>query len=41
MNGVYRRSSEVDIGHVYLLSYYWTTLAMTTIGNLPHPRQHI
>ncbi|XP_023348322.1 cyclic nucleotide-gated channel cone photoreceptor subunit alpha, partial [Eurytemora carolleeae] len=32
-----RRTSEVDIGHVYLLSYYWTTLAMTTIGNLPHP----
>ena len=31
-------SGEPDIVDLYLLSYYWTILAMTTIGNLPHPR---
>ena len=26
-----------DISKLYLMSYYWTILAMTTVGNLPHP----
>ena len=26
-----------DITKLYLMSYYWTILAMTTVGNLPHP----
>ncbi len=30
-----------DIGMLYLMSYYWTILAMTTIGNLPHPQNKV
>jgi hypothetical protein len=26
---------------LYLMSYYWTILAMTTIGNLPHPQNKV
>ena len=26
-----------DITKLYLMSFYWTILAMTTVGNLPHP----
>ena len=40
--GVGDRALASDIAHqditkLYLMSYYWTMLAMTTVGNLPHP----
>ena len=32
-----RDIASQDITKLYLMSYYWTILAMTTVGNLPHP----
>ena len=32
-----REHAVKDITKLYLMSYYWTILAMTTVGNLPHP----
>jgi len=32
-----REIAQQDITKLYLMSYYWTILAMTTVGNLPHP----
>ena len=32
-----RDVAQQDISKLYLMSYYWTILAMTTVGNLPHP----
>ena len=32
-----RDVAQEDISKLYLMSYYWTILAMTTVGNLPHP----
>ena len=32
-----RDLASQDITKLYLMSYYWTILAMTTVGNLPHP----
>ena len=32
-----RDLAQQDISKLYLMSYYWTILAMTTVGNLPHP----
>ena len=32
-----REQASLDMSKLYLMSYYWTILAMTTVGNLPHP----
>ncbi|KAH0564310.1 hypothetical protein KQX54_011358 [Cotesia glomerata] len=37
-NWVYNDSEDVDVVEQYLQSYYWCTLALTTIGDLPRPR---
>ncbi|KOC62029.1 Cyclic nucleotide-gated channel rod photoreceptor subunit alpha [Habropoda laboriosa] len=37
-NWVYSDSDTVDFVKQYLQSYYWSTLALTTIGDLPRPR---
>ena len=33
--------AQQDITKLYLMSYYWTILAMTTVGSLPHPTTKI
>ena len=33
-----RDVAQQDISKLYLMSYYWTILAMTTVGNLPFRR---
>jgi hypothetical protein len=35
---VYGESEKPDVVTQYLQSYYWCTLALTTIGDLPRPR---
>jgi hypothetical protein len=35
---VYGDSEAADVVKQYLQSYYWCTLALTTIGDLPRPR---
>ncbi|XP_055321990.1 cyclic nucleotide-gated cation channel alpha-3 isoform X2 [Sitodiplosis mosellana] len=35
---VFHDSESVDVVKQYLQSYYWCTLALTTIGDLPRPR---
>ncbi|XP_069688219.1 cyclic nucleotide-gated channel alpha-3-like [Periplaneta americana] len=37
-NWVYGDSESADVVKQYLQSYYWCTLALTTIGDLPRPR---
>ncbi|XP_063902741.1 cyclic nucleotide-gated channel rod photoreceptor subunit alpha isoform X2 [Zophobas morio] len=37
-NWVYSDSESTDYVKAYLQSYYWCTLALTTIGDLPRPR---
>ncbi|XP_031344275.1 cyclic nucleotide-gated channel rod photoreceptor subunit alpha isoform X3 [Photinus pyralis] len=37
-NWVYSDSENADVVKQYLQSYYWCTLALTTIGDLPRPR---
>ncbi|XP_011304330.1 cyclic nucleotide-gated cation channel subunit A isoform X1 [Fopius arisanus] len=37
-NWVFDDSEEADVVKQYLQSYYWCTLALTTIGDLPRPR---
>ncbi|CRL07220.1 CLUMA_CG020201, isoform A [Clunio marinus] len=37
-NWVYNDSESSDVVKQYLQSYYWCTLALTTIGDLPRPR---
>lgn len=37
-NWVYSDSESADVVKQYLQSYYWCTLALTTIGDLPRPR---
>lgn len=37
-NWVYNDSETADVVKQYLQSYYWCTLALTTIGDLPRPR---
>ncbi|VEN45137.1 unnamed protein product, partial [Callosobruchus maculatus] len=37
-NWVYSDSDSTDYVKAYLQSYYWCTLALTTIGDLPRPR---
>ncbi|XP_043480094.1 cyclic nucleotide-gated cation channel alpha-3 isoform X2 [Leptopilina heterotoma] len=37
-NWVYKESKSTDVVDQYLQSYYWCTLALTTIGDLPRPR---
>ncbi|KAL5286541.1 hypothetical protein ACFFRR_007896 [Megaselia abdita] len=37
-NWVYQDSESADVVKQYLQSYYWCTLALTTIGDLPKPR---
>ncbi|XP_049298023.1 cyclic nucleotide-gated cation channel alpha-3 isoform X4 [Anopheles funestus] len=37
-NWVYHDSESADVVKQYLQSYYWCTLALTTIGDLPRPR---
>ncbi|CAH0557075.1 unnamed protein product [Brassicogethes aeneus] len=37
-NWVYSDSESTDNVKAYLQSYYWCTLALTTIGDLPRPR---
>ncbi|XP_017837388.1 cyclic nucleotide-gated cation channel alpha-3 isoform X2 [Drosophila busckii] len=37
-NWVYHDSESADVVKQYLQSYYWCTLALTTIGDLPKPR---
>lgn len=37
-NWVYNDSETSDVVKQYLQSYYWCTLALTTIGDLPRPR---
>ncbi|KAI5732191.1 hypothetical protein M8J77_023046 [Diaphorina citri] len=37
-NWVYGDSDTTDVVKQYLQSYYWCTLALTTIGDLPRPR---
>ncbi|XP_025834701.1 cyclic nucleotide-gated cation channel alpha-3-like [Agrilus planipennis] len=37
-NWVYSDSENSDVVKQYLQSYYWCTLALTTIGDLPRPR---
>ncbi|XP_022918672.1 cyclic nucleotide-gated channel rod photoreceptor subunit alpha isoform X2 [Onthophagus taurus] len=37
-NWVYSDSESTDVVKQYLQSYYWCTLALTTIGDLPRPR---
>lgn len=37
-NWVYNDSESADVVKQYLQSYYWCTLALTTIGDLPRPR---
>ncbi|KAL7025136.1 hypothetical protein ACKWTF_013359 [Chironomus riparius] len=37
-NWVFSDSESVDVVKQYLQSYYWCTLALTTIGDLPRPR---
>ncbi|XP_074113233.1 uncharacterized protein LOC141536538 isoform X1 [Cotesia typhae] len=37
-NWVYNDSENADVVKQYLQSYYWCTLALTTIGDLPRPR---
>jgi hypothetical protein len=40
-SGFWPSERSPDIGMLYLMSYYWTILAMTTIGNLPHPQNKV
>ncbi|XP_008547129.1 potassium/sodium hyperpolarization-activated cyclic nucleotide-gated channel 3 [Microplitis demolitor] len=37
-NWVFNDSEAADVVKQYLQSYYWCTLALTTIGDLPRPR---
>jgi cyclic nucleotide gated channel alpha 3 len=37
-NWVYNDTETTDVVKQYLQSYYWCTLALTTIGDLPRPR---
>ncbi|XP_055379586.1 cyclic nucleotide-gated cation channel alpha-3 isoform X2 [Condylostylus longicornis] len=37
-NWVYHDSESADVVKQYLQSFYWCTLALTTIGDLPKPR---
>lgn len=37
-NWVYNDAEPADVVKQYLQSYYWCTLALTTIGDLPRPR---
>ncbi|KPI93392.1 Cyclic nucleotide-gated channel rod photoreceptor subunit alpha [Papilio xuthus] len=37
-NWVYHDTESADVVKQYLQSYYWCTLALTTIGDLPRPR---
>ncbi|XP_043487202.1 potassium/sodium hyperpolarization-activated cyclic nucleotide-gated channel 3-like isoform X3 [Polistes fuscatus] len=37
-NWVFNDSETADVVKQYLQSYYWCTLALTTIGDLPRPR---
>ncbi|KAG5670425.1 hypothetical protein PVAND_000691 [Polypedilum vanderplanki] len=37
-NWVFSDSESADVVKQYLQSYYWCTLALTTIGDLPRPR---
>ncbi|XP_054270579.1 cyclic nucleotide-gated channel rod photoreceptor subunit alpha-like isoform X3 [Macrosteles quadrilineatus] len=37
-NWVFMDSESADVVKQYLQSYYWCTLALTTIGDLPRPR---
>ncbi|XP_062543163.1 cyclic nucleotide-gated cation channel beta-1 [Armigeres subalbatus] len=37
-NWVFHDSETADVVKQYLQSYYWCTLALTTIGDLPRPR---
>ncbi|XP_024084421.1 cyclic nucleotide-gated cation channel alpha-3 isoform X2 [Cimex lectularius] len=37
-NWVFGDSDTADVVNQYLQSYYWCTLALTTIGDLPRPR---
>ncbi|CAD0195291.1 unnamed protein product [Chrysodeixis includens] len=37
-NWVYHDTETADVVKQYLQSYYWCTLALTTIGDLPRPR---
>ncbi|XP_055620069.1 potassium/sodium hyperpolarization-activated cyclic nucleotide-gated channel 1 isoform X3 [Toxorhynchites rutilus septentrionalis] len=37
-NWVFHDSESADVSKQYLQSYYWCTLALTTIGDLPRPR---
>lgn len=37
-NWVFHDSESADVVKQYLQSYYWCTLALTTIGDLPRPR---
>lgn len=37
-NWVYHDLDQTDVVKQYLQSYYWCTLALTTIGDLPRPR---
>ncbi|KAG8264843.1 hypothetical protein J6590_004872 [Homalodisca vitripennis] len=37
-NWVYGDTEPTDVVEQYLQSYYWCTLALTTIGDLPRPR---
>ncbi|XP_018897668.2 cyclic nucleotide-gated channel alpha-3 isoform X1 [Bemisia tabaci] len=37
-NWVYSDNDTTDVVKQYLQSYYWCTLALTTIGDLPRPR---
>lgn len=37
-NWVYNDAESADVVKQYLQSYYWCTLALTTIGDLPRPR---
>ncbi|EDW31921.1 GL10707 [Drosophila persimilis] len=39
-NWVYHDSESADVVKQYLQSYYWCTLALTTIGDLPKPRSN-
>ncbi|KAJ8920562.1 hypothetical protein NQ315_004701, partial [Exocentrus adspersus] len=40
-NWVYSDSESTDYVKAYLQSYYWCTLALTTIGDLPRPRNKV
>ncbi|XP_045469967.1 cyclic nucleotide-gated channel rod photoreceptor subunit alpha isoform X1 [Harmonia axyridis] len=40
-NWVYSDADSTDYVKAYLQSYYWCTLALTTIGDLPRPRNKV